>query len=96
MAWHALIYHNLIVLMGKPTGGTRPIALVPMIYRPWTKVRRQYIDVWEATWAGPWDAAVEGSTTLRAALLGMFQDEVAIYRGRNTFSSIWDKKSMIT
>eukprot|EP00973_Karenia_brevis_P012876 1747469-Karenia_brevis.AAC.1 len=25
--------------MGKPQGGTRPIALMPMLYRIWTKIR---------------------------------------------------------
>ena len=33
LTWPAHIYYNLIVLMGKPAGGTRPIALMAMIYR---------------------------------------------------------------
>ena len=53
LAWPAHIYHNLIVLMGKPTGGTRHIALMLMIYRMWTKIRRPQIDAWEGTSAGP-------------------------------------------
>ena len=31
--WPDHIYANLIVLMGKPAGGCRPIALMPMLYR---------------------------------------------------------------
>ena len=31
LTWPAHIYHNLIVLMGKPAGGTRPIVLMPMV-----------------------------------------------------------------
>ena len=92
VAWPAHIYHNLIVLMGKPAGGTRPIALMPMIYRLWTKIRREQIDSWEQAWAGPWDAAVKGSSALRAAILGMLQDEVAVYRGRNTLTTLWDEE----
>ena len=34
--WPSHIMVNLIILMGKPTGGTRPIALMPMLYRIWT------------------------------------------------------------
>ena len=41
--WPGHIYFNIIVLMGKPTGGSRPIALMPMLYRLYTKVRRPYI-----------------------------------------------------
>ena len=38
--WPGHIYYNIIVLMGKPTGGSRPIALMPMLYRLYTKIRR--------------------------------------------------------
>ena len=32
-AWPGYTYYNIIVLMGKPTGGVRPIALMATIYR---------------------------------------------------------------
>ena len=38
VAWPAHILYNIIVHIGKPTGGTRPIALTPMLYRMWTKL----------------------------------------------------------
>ena len=83
--------------MGKPAGGTRPIALMAMLYRLWTKVRRPHIDSWESALAGPWGAAVKGSSALRAATLGELQDEIAVYRGRNTLTTFWDEeKNMIT
>eukprot|EP00973_Karenia_brevis_P066201 9200998-Karenia_brevis.AAC.1 len=63
--------------MGKPQGGTRPIALMPMLYRVWSKVRKPYIQKWERAIAGPCDAAVGGSSALRAALTAMFGNEVA-------------------
>ena len=31
--WPGDIYYNIIVLMGKPAGGSRPVALMPMLYR---------------------------------------------------------------
>ena len=65
---------------------------MPMIYRLWTKIRRTKIDAWEGAWAGPWDAAVKGSSALRAAILGMLQDQVAVYRGRNTLTTPWDEE----
>ena len=40
LSWPAHRYHSLIILVSKPTGGTRPIALMPMIYRLWTRIRR--------------------------------------------------------
>eukprot|EP00973_Karenia_brevis_P013425 1822757-Karenia_brevis.AAC.1 len=65
--------------MGKPQGRTRPIALMLMLYRIWSKTRKPYIARWERANAGPWDAAVEGSSALRAALMSMFGNEVAYY-----------------
>ena len=41
--WPGHIYYNIMVLMGKPAGGSRPIALMPMLYRLYTKIRRPYI-----------------------------------------------------
>eukprot|EP00973_Karenia_brevis_P004264 585696-Karenia_brevis.AAC.1 len=61
--------------MGKPQGGTRPVALMPMRYRIWTKIRKPYIQMWERAHAGPSDAAVSGSSALRAALTSMFGNE---------------------
>ena len=52
---------NIIVLMGKPQGGSRPIVLMPMIYRIWAKIGKPYIDMWCKDNQGPWDAAVSGS-----------------------------------
>ena len=46
-AWPIQSMMNIIVLMGKPAGGLRPIALMPMLYRIWSKARRQYSTGWE-------------------------------------------------
>eukprot|EP00973_Karenia_brevis_P073066 10148155-Karenia_brevis.AAC.1 len=67
--------------MGKPQGGTRPIALMLMLYRIWTTIRKPYIPKWERANAGPWDAAVEGSSALRTALISMSGNELAYCKG---------------
>ena len=89
-AWptHTLI--NVIVLMGKPNGGVRPIALMPMLYRLWTKCRKPEIQKWEELHRGPWDAAVKGSSALRSAIFTMFQDELAHYDGEEVLRILWD------
>ena len=39
-AWPAYTYYNIMVLMGKPNGGSRSIALMPMLYRIWCEARK--------------------------------------------------------
>eukprot|EP00973_Karenia_brevis_P058155 8095589-Karenia_brevis.AAC.1 len=72
--WPSCLLYNIIMLMVKPQGGTRPIAVT-------------YIQKWERANAGPWDAAVEGSSALRAALVSMFGNELAYYRNECTLST---------
>ena len=90
-AWPTHTMSNTIVLMGKPQGGCRPIALMPMLYRLWTKVRKPQIQQWDKTTCrGPWDAAIQGSSALRAAILTMFQDELHLLNGGEVASILWD------
>ena len=58
IAWPIQTLMNIIVLMGKPQGGVRPIALMPMLFRLWTKIRKASIDEWGYLHHGPWDAAI--------------------------------------
>ena len=77
--------------MGKPTGGSIPIALMPMLYRLYTKIRRPYIIQWELAHQGPWEAAVTGSSALRAGLLlSLLRDEMAIRLGKDSLVTLWD------
>ena len=88
--WPGHIFYNIVVLMGKPTGGSRPIALMPMLYRLYTKIRRPQILQWELAHQGPWDAAVKGSSALRAGLLSMLRDEMAVRLGLDTLVTLCD------
>ena len=86
------IYYNIIVLMGKPppAEGERPIALMPMLYRVWARIRKNEINEWDVDHRGPWDAAIKGSSELRAAILSAFQDEVAASEGQIIIKASWD------
>ena len=55
---HITQYHYLNV---ETLGGTRPFALMPMLYRLWSKIRRPYLTEWERAHQGPWDAEAQGS-----------------------------------
>eukprot|EP00973_Karenia_brevis_P011111 1504120-Karenia_brevis.AAC.1 len=46
--------------------------------------------MWERANAGPWDAAIEGSSAFRAASTSMFGNAVAYYRGEATLSTLYD------
>ena len=81
---------NIIFLMGKPKAGSRPIALMPMLYKVWCRARREHITEWEYATAGGWDAAVQGSSALRASILSQMRDEVAIAKGEDTLTLLWD------
>ena len=37
----------LMVLLAKPQGGYRPIAILPALYRLWMKIRRPHCEAWE-------------------------------------------------
>ena len=76
--------------MGKPAGGSRPIALMPMPYRLYTKIRRPHIIKWELAHQRPWDAAVKGSSALRAGLLSLLRGELAMRLGKDSLVTLWD------
>ena len=78
-AWPIQSLMNIIVLMGTPNGGIRPIALMPILYRLWSRARKLDIVGWEQTRQGHWDAAVRGSSALQAAIIGSLFEEVGSY-----------------
>ena len=67
---------SLIVLLGKPGGGERPIGLLCMLLRLYARVRRPQTRSWSAKWAEHWDDAVRGSSSLRSALLQRLRIEM--------------------
>eukprot|EP00973_Karenia_brevis_P085728 11892639-Karenia_brevis.AAC.1 len=65
-----------------------------MLYRIWTKVRKHYIPKLERANTGPWDAAVQGSSALRASLMSMFGNELTFYKGGCTLSTLYDMEKL--
>eukprot|EP00972_Heterocapsa_arctica_P073604 10868989-Heterocapsa_arctica.AAC.1 len=55
---------NIIVMLGKPKGGERPICLAAVLYRLYNKVRTTNVTLWEARKAG-FRTAVRGSSPRR-------------------------------
>ena len=88
-AWPIQALLNIIVLLGRPAGGVRPIALMPIIYRIWCRARRHTLIDWENAAHGHWDAAIRGSSALRAALLGSLFDETAAALGLPVGTILW-------
>ena len=78
--------------MGKPAPaiGARPIALMPMLYRLWTKIRKDHIAQWDNDHREPFDAAVRGSSALRAAILSMYHDELNQLSGDEVIKILYD------
>ena len=82
---------NAMVLMGKPRlGGVRPIALIPMIHRLRTKLRKSEVDRWESTHREIQDVAIKDSSALRAAILSMFDDRLASLSEEGVAAILWD------
>ena len=84
--WPQHLLHTWYVLLVKAgdtatPGEERPIGLLPMIARAWERVRRPGLADWCHECAGFWDAAVQGSSALRAAMLTMALDETASVTG---------------
>jgi len=95
-AWPIQTLTNIIVLMGKPTGGVRPIALMPIIYRIWCRARRHTLIDWETHTQGHWDAAVRGNSALRAALVGAIFDETSNALRHFNATILWDMEKFMT
>ena len=73
---------NAVALLDKPDGGDRPISLMCMLYRLLLRMRRPFVDAWDAEHAGPWDAAVKGSGALEAAYVSELETEFAVLEGK--------------
>ena len=80
----------LVVFLGKPGGGERPIALMGLVYRILASIRRPGSTHWSDGAAGHWDTVVRKSSALRAALKRSFRAEVAWLTGEESTGSLWD------
>ena len=95
--WPLQLLNTAIALIGKPRTGLhpgvkdeRPIALLNMPYRVWTRARQLQERRWDEQRAGFWDTAVQGSSALQAGLMRSLLDEMACLRGVTTATLLWD------
>ena len=88
MAWaHILEYHSVIgQTRGRVTTYSAYADVIPIIHQ----IGRPCIIKWELAHQGPWDAAVKGSSALRAGLLSLLRDEMAIRLGLDSLVTLLD------
>ena len=67
-AWPWQWLHTIICLIPKPSGGDRPIGLMPMLMRLFFRCYADVTRDWTMGKHGAWDTAIQGSSSLRAAL----------------------------
>ena len=80
----------LVALLGKPGGGERPIALLPMLYRVWMRLRKSLVTGWDDKKHEFWDTAVTGSSPLQATYRRLCMDETAVLQKASVASCLWD------
>jgi len=80
----------LVALLGKPGGGERPIALMPMLYRVWMRLRKNLVTGWDDKKHEFWDTAVKGSSPLQATYRRLCMDEMAVLQKSSVASCLWD------
>jgi hypothetical protein len=76
VTWPPQVFLNLIIMLGKPAGGERPICVLALLVAIWSKLARPFVTEWEAEHAAFWDTNIAGSSSLRAALARTLADEV--------------------
>ena len=72
---------NKMVLLGKPAGGTRSIAIMNTIYRLTMKLCGQQIEEFDTTKAGFGDRALNGSSAFRAQVSRTLDIEINDHEG---------------
>ena len=90
VAWPRQVMHNIVVLLGKPKGGDRPICLVSWLIKLWEATFDESVTEWEAERIGFWDDAVKGSSALRAAAMRRLRAESANLCGEEFAFVLWD------
>ena len=72
---------NLMVMLGKPAGGSRTIAILATFYRLLMRILSPMVTEWDTKAAGHWDSAIRGSSSLRAQLARSLELELAHAEG---------------
>ena len=92
LMWPCQLLLNLMALIPKQTGGRRPVAKTPMLYRLFCIVRQPLVKEWAIANSFEWDFATAGKSALYSAAMRCWTNEMAILSGRHTSSLLWDIK----
>eukprot|EP00959_Pyramimonas_sp_CCMP1952_P055074 1151147-Pyramimonas_sp.AAC.1 len=74
-AWPTLTSHVHIILLAKPTGGHRPIALLTSLYRVWGRARLDWVRRWAGQLGRSYLALVTQKSTTDVAARLLVQSE---------------------
>ena len=100
VVWPLQVYLNIVALLAKAAGGERAVGLMCQLYRLMGRCTMDCILDWRKERAGFWDHAVQGSSSLKAALLRVVKAEVRVARGLCTgaffsdFQSFYDNMGL--
>eukprot|EP00959_Pyramimonas_sp_CCMP1952_P102885 2151607-Pyramimonas_sp.AAC.1 len=81
--WPTTIMAIHVMLLAKPQGGLRPIALLPSIYRVYTKIRIVHVRRWAANHTRPYFALGSGRSTIDVGARAMVYAEAADARDQD-------------
>ena len=81
---------QIIALLGKKKGGSRPIAILASYYGIIMKLLKCDVSDWDIRVGGRWDSALKGSSALRAGVMRALKLEVAVSQGKHCLQFLWD------
>ena len=80
----------LTVLLAKPQGGFRPIAILPAVCRSWMKIRRPTASRGSEMGTGPFFAMAEGQAPGDSVWRSAIKKEAAVGDGKEAVALLWD------
>ena len=88
--WPTQVRTLLVVLLAKPTGGFRPIALFAAVFRVWGRARRETAAAWESQYELEYFAAGRGRSATDAVWRAAVLAEAAVVKGEQAAAVLFD------
>ena len=89
-SWPKVVSTNLVHLIPKPSGGRRPIGLLPTLIRVYERARRADVQAWRARCTDPCNYMVAGRTAADAVWVQSVRDEAVRELGMVSASVLLD------
>ncbi len=83
---------QLMVLLGKKSGGSRTIAILTTFYRLLMRILSGFITEWDLATAEHWDSALKGNSSLRAHIARALDIELANFEELFVLHCLWDMR----